>query len=140
MNDKWFLDTNLLVYAYDASDLRKQRIAQEWINKAIVEEKGALSAQVLSEFYVVVTQRIKSPLPQGEAKKIIEIFGALEVVEIDRALVDRSIGIHGRYRISYWDAMIVAAAERAGCAFVLSEDFNDGQEYEGIGVRNPFRE
>jgi len=64
MSDKWFLDTNLLVYVYDSHDPRKQTIAQDWIKESIRTGKGTLSAQVLSEFYGVVTQRIKIPLPQ----------------------------------------------------------------------------
>lgn len=140
MSDKWFLDTNLLVYAYDTRNSQKQIIAQDWIKKSIRMGRGVLSAQVLSEFYIVVTQRIKNFLSLTEAKKIIGLFDRLEVVEIDRPLVHHSIEIHQQYQISYWDAMIIAAAERAGCSIVLSEDLNDGQKYNGITARNPFRQ
>lgn len=140
MSDKWFLDTNLLVYAYDTQDRRKLTIAQEWVEKSIRTGKGVLSAQVLSEFFVVVTRRIKNPLPAGEAQECIHIFGRLEVVEIDRLLVHQSIDLHRQYRVSYWDAMIIAAAERAGCSKVLSEDLNEGQRYNAIEIQNPFRQ
>lgn len=139
MNDKWFLDTNLLVYAYDSHDLRKQSIAQDWIKESIRTGKGAISAQVLSEFYVVVTQRIRNPILPEDAQKCIQLFGGLEVVEIDRLLVYQAIDLHRQHRISYWDALIVAAAERAGCSKVLSEDLNEGQRYNSIEMQNPFR-
>ena len=140
MSDKWFLDTNLLVYAYDTQDRRKQAIAQEWVEKSIRAGNAAISAQVLSEFFVVVTQRIKNPIPAGEAQECIRIFSNLEVVEIDRLLVHTSIDLHRQYRISYWDAMIIAAAERAGCSKVLSEDLSEGQRYNAIEIQNPFRQ
>ena len=98
-----------------------------------------MSSQVLGEFFVVVTQRIKEPLSADEAMEIIEVLSVLPVAEIDLPLVKHAIETHKVYGISYWDSLIVAAAERTGCHKLVSEDLNDGQKYNGIVVENPFR-
>ena len=113
--------------------------AQASLKDGIQSENACLSTQVLGEFFVVVTQRIKKPLKVEEAQEIIKILSPLPVQEIDLALVNRAIETHHRYLISYWDSLILAAAERANCGSVLSEDLNDGQEYNGILVVNPFK-
>ena len=74
-----------------------------------------------------------------EAKKAIELFSNLLIQEIDLAMVERAIDTHKIYRISYWDALIVSAAERAGCKRILSEDLNDGQRYHSLTISNPFK-
>jgi len=133
-----FLDTNILVYAYDEHEPEKQIRAQTLLRKAIQEESAVLSVQVLGEFFVVVTRRIKEPLSASDAEKIIDTLSILLVAEIDLTLVKRAIATQTRYRISYWDSLIVAAAERAGCSTILSEDLNHGQKYNGVLVENPF--
>lgn len=138
MSDKLFIDTNILVYAYDSHEPDKQRTAQRLIKNAVVHESGVISAQVLNEFYVTVTKRIKTPLSTEEAKQIIHLFGVLETVDIDYMLVKRAIDTHEHYQVGYWDALIIAAAERAGCRSVVTEDLNDGQVYHGLIVENPF--
>jgi len=138
MSANTFLDTNILVYAYDEHEPEKQIRAQTLLRTAIQEESAVLSVQVLGEFFVVVTRRIKEPLSANDAEKIIDALSILPVVEIDLTLVKRAIATKTRYRISYWDLLIVAAAERAGCSTILSEDLNHGQEYNGVLVENPF--
>jgi len=138
MNDKVFLDSNILVYAYDKHDPEKQTKAQELLKKAIKEESAILSAQVLGEFFVVITRRIKEPLSINDAEKVIDILSVLPVAEIDLPLVKRAINTQKNYGISYWDSLIVATAEREGCEKILSEDLNDGQRYNGVLVENPF--
>jgi predicted nucleic acid-binding protein len=140
MRDKAFLDTNILVYAYDQHEPRKQRIAQELITDGLEKEKLFLSVQVLGEFFNVVTRHIPQPMTSDQAQEIITIISYLPVQEIDLAMVNRAIDTHKRYQISYWDALIVSAAERAGCALILTEDLSAGQAYRGIVVRNPFTE
>jgi len=140
MSDKAFLDTNILVYAYDEHEPRKQRKAQELIIDGIEQENLILSVQVLGEFFNVVTRHIPQPIPPGEAKEIIATISILPVQEIDLAMVNRAIDSHKMYQISYWDALIVSAAERAGCSLILSEDLSDGQAYHNMVVRNPFTE
>jgi predicted nucleic acid-binding protein len=139
MNDRVFLDTNILVYAYDSHNPTKQTIAQELLIKGLESESAVLSVQVLGEFFSVVTRQIKPPMSPEDAKMAIELFGNMITQEIDLAMVQRAIDTLQTYRISYWDALIVAAAERAHCKNILSEDLNDSQRYNGISVLNPFK-
>ena len=128
----------MLVYAYDRHDLTKHTRAQEIVQRGIENESAVLSVQVLGEFFNVVTKRIPNPLSPAEAEAVIDLVCILEVVEVDTDMVRQAIAIHGRYGIAYWDALIVAAAERAGCSRILSEDLNAGQAYHAIVVENPF--
>jgi predicted nucleic acid-binding protein len=139
MSDSVFLDSNILVYAYDKHDPEKQAKAQDLLRTAIKEESAVLSAQVLGEFFVVVTRRIKEPLSVDDAEKIIDILSFLPVAEIDLSLVRRAIDTQKEYGISYWDALIVAAAEHTGCGRILSEDLSDSKQYHGVLVENPFK-
>ena len=97
-----------------------------------------MSAQVLSEFFTVVTRRIPRPLSIREAEDAVNLVSILPVIEIDLLLVRGAVGIHRDYGITYWDSLIVAAAERAECLQIFSEDFNSGQSYNGIAAVNPF--
>ena len=138
MSDKVFLDSNIIVYAYDTHEPEKLVKAQSLLKSLIIQESAVVSSQVLGEFFVVVTQRIKEPLSADEAMEIIGVLSVLPVAEIDLSLVKHAIETHKVYGISYWDSLIVAAAERTGCRKLLSEDLNNGQEYNGIVVENPF--
>ena len=138
MNDRVFLDTNILVYAYDQHDPQKQTKAQGLLTTGIEQENLFLSVQVLGEFFNVVTRHIPKPMSSGEAKDIINTLRILPVQDIDRTMVKRAIDTHEMYQISYWDSLIVSAAERAGCGIILSEDLSDGQTYHNILVNNPF--
>ena len=138
MSDKVFLDTNILVYAYDDSHPKKQKQAQILLLKSIEEENGWISVQVLGEFFSVVTKKIQQTMSPEEAGNTIELFSIMHVVEIDAVMVGRAIGVVKQYRISYWDALIIAAAERSGCRMILTEDLNHGQIYNEIQAVNPF--
>lgn len=138
MNDKAFLDTNILVYAYDEYDPQKQKKAQALLTDGIGQENVVLSVQVLGEFFNVVTRHITQPMSPDEAQDIIATLSILSIQDIDLTMVNRAIDTHKMYQISYWDSLIVAAAERAECKSILSEDLNDGQTYHGIQVSNPF--
>lgn len=133
-----FLDTNVLVYAYDRHDTAKQSIAQEVLISGMREETAFLSTQVIGEFFTVVTRRIPAPLTIGEAREAIDLLSILPVAEIDFALTGRAIDTHERYGVGYWDSLIIAAAERTRCDRILSEDFSAGRTYRDIVVVNPF--
>ena len=105
MSDKVFIDSNIIVYAYDRHEPAKQTQAQAILTSAINEESAMLSVQVLGEFFVVVTRRIKNPLSVDEAEKIVNILAALPVSEIDLSLVRRAIETQKAYGISYWDSL-----------------------------------
>ena len=140
MSAKHFLDTNILVYAYDSHEPQKQTIAQSLLRKGIREESAVLSVQVLSEFFNAVTRRIPSPLSSDQGLETIRRFRIIPTVDLDVDLVERAINTHKQYQISYWDGLIIAAAERANCTKILSEDLNEGQTYNDIPVANPFRD
>jgi len=138
MNARQFLDTNVLVYAYDTGSPGKQDVARTLLREAFRNGNAVVSAQVLGEFFVTVTRRIPDPLTVGEAQEAVSALQGLPVVDVDGAMVDRAIDTLRQYQISYWDALILAAAERAECEAVLSEDLSAGQMYHGVRVGNPF--
>ena len=138
MPDRSFIDTNVLVYSYDSNDPEKQSRAQQVLASGIENETAVISTQVLGEFFNAVTRRIPNPLSVEEAEEVISLFTILPVIGIDVSMVRRAISTHRRYGIDYWDSLIIAAAERAGCTHVLSEDLNSGQPYHGVTVMNPF--
>jgi len=140
MSARVFLDTNILVYAYDKHEPQKQKKAQGLLIDGIEQENLLLSVQVLGEFFNAVTRYIPQPMSSDEAKEIIDALSIIPVQEIDLNMVNRAVDTHKTYRISYWDSLIVSAAERAGCTMIFSEDLSDGQTYHNILVRNPFNE
>ena len=139
MSDKVFFDSNILVYAYDTRDPNKQDQAQALLLKATQSQTAVLFAQVLGEFFVVVTRKIPQPMSSSEAAEVIAELGAWEVMPLDFSLVQRAIVTQQKYGTSYWDSLIISAAERAGCVRIYSEDLNNGQLYHGIEVQNPFQ-
>ena len=133
-----FVDTNVLLYAAStvAEEKAKARIALELLNS---KDLG-LSVQVLQEFYVQATRPGKlDRMNHGQAACLIESFLRFPVQETTVVLVKRSLDTKERFAISFWDATIVEAARLLGCSVVLSEDLNDGQDFEGVRVENPFR-
>lgn len=138
MASRDFFDSNVLIYAYDPRDPAKQLQAEGLLADATAARTGVISAQTLGEFFNTVTRRLPNPLPIELALEAIDRFAIMPVIELDLQLVRRAINTSGRYQISYWDALIVAAAERAGCTRILSEDLNSGQSYNGVLVVNPF--
>lgn len=132
-----FLDTNILIYAAlgKATEEAKRKAASE----LIASTQFGLSAQVLQEFYTVVTRKSARPLAPVQALEWIELLEVFPCVPIDASLVKRGAENSVRYRISYWDGAILAAAEALGAATLYSEDLNDGQNYGGVRVCNPFK-
>ena len=138
MSGRAFLDTNVLVYAVDGADVAKNTRAKALLRQSLLNEDGVVSGQILGEFFAVATRRLAVPLSVDEAQEVVDQLSALQVVGVDLPLVKRAIDLHKRYQVAYWDSLVVAAAERAQCARILSEDFNPGQEYVGIVAENPF--
>lgn len=138
MSDNRFFDTNVVFYAYDSSQPDRRTTAEALLHEAALDGTGTLSTQVLGEFFHATVIR-KGVLTADEAERAIGVLAALHVVDIERALVHVAIDYHRRYQLRYWDALIVAAAKRGGCVELLSEDLNDGQDYDGVRVRNPFK-
>ena len=132
-----FLDTNILVYAALNQDPRKHRLAALLVKDALQMNDGVLSVQVINEFTNILFKKTKRRA--DEIRKLIEIFSPLNRMDMTAVLVNDAIGIKDRYGIQYYDALIIAAAKQCGCDTILSEDFNDGQVYDGILCRNPFK-
>ena len=138
MTDRSFLDTNILVYAYDVRELIKQAHTQEVLKQGIENETAILSVQVIVEFFTVVTKRSPNRLSVEEAEEVLNLLSILPVIDLDFRMVRHAIAIHRQHGIAYWDALIVAAAHRAECTQILTEDINAGQSYNGVTVANPF--
>ncbi len=132
-----FLDTNVLVYAYDPSDPRKQQIARNLVRRAVAGEIGA-SSQVLGEFAATLLHKLKPAAKPEDVMALVDTLGPIKLVPIDGDVVLRAVQVRAQYGVHFYDGMIVAAAERGGCQKIWSEDLNAGQEYFGIAIENPF--
>lgn len=137
-SDLRFVDTNVLVYAHDLDAGDKRERARALIRELWESGRGALSVQVLQEFFVTVTSRIPAPLDADEAARAVEDFALWSLHAPDAGDVLDAIAIHRRYDISFWDAMILNSASKLGCQTVYSEDLNAGQLYGDVRVVNPF--
>ena len=136
--EKYFIDTNVLVYAHDIQDARKQSKAQKVIFDGLRLGTAVISTQVLIEFFVTITQKIEKPLSVVKAKKEIILLSNLEIIEVDAPMITRAIDIKKKWRLSYWDSLILSAAERGQCSKLYSEDFSDGRNYDSVRVCNIF--
>lgn len=132
-----FVDTNILVYAHDASAQEKHVRARELLRRLWDEGGGGLSIQVLQEFYVTVTRKVARPLAPSTAAEIIGDLAAWSVHSPTAEDIQDAIRLQQRYGLSFWDAMILTSARALGCSIVWSEDLNAGQRYDDVQVDNP---
>ena len=132
-----FLDTNVLVYAYDPSDPGKQRVAQDLVRRALAGEMMA-STQVLAEFAATLLHKISPAARPEDVVALLEVLAPMHLVIPDGDMIRRAVEAGASYGVHFYDGMIVAAAERGGCSRIWSEDLNAGQKYFGIAVENPF--
>ena len=133
-----FVDTNVLVYAFDKGDSPKKQIAQRLLNELMQEDRLRLSTQVLQELFVTLTQKVSRPCSAETALAVLEDLAAWPLTVIDYAAIRAAVGLGRQSKLSFWDALIVVAAARSGAAVLYTEDLNDGQEILGIRVLNPF--
>lgn len=138
MTPRTFVDTNIAVYAvdFDEQEREKQQVAAALL--ADDPDQLVVSAQVLQEFYVVVTRKLKHPMTQEQAKAAAESLAQLDVVSIDAQVALAAIDTSREAQVSLRDALIIEAAHLAGCEQVLTEDLTDGQVIRGVQVHNPF--
>jgi predicted nucleic acid-binding protein len=134
-----FVDTNVLVYARDASDPQKQAIAAAWMEHLWSSSIGRLSLQVLQEYYVTVTRKLDPGLRVDEARADVRDLAAWRPVRIDETIVEAAWHLEDRFRLSFWDSLIVATAQAAGCELLLTEDLQHDLEIDGLRVADPFR-
>ena len=133
-----FVDTNVLVYARDPRDPPKQSVARDWIRLLWDENRGRMSAHVLSEFYDVVTRKLRPQVSHDEAWEEVQSYLSWNPQPINTEVLTRAREVERRHRWSWWDCLVVAAARAQNCVLLLSEDLHDGAEYDGVIVRNPF--
>lgn len=139
MSDRVFVDTNILVYAHDVDAGRKHDVARALVEERWASRDGILSTQVLQEFYVGITRKIPKPLSRRLAREMVRSYSAWEIEPIGVSHVLRASRIEERYRLSFWDALIIAAAKAAKASRLLSEDLQGGQRVDGVAIENPFR-
>ncbi|MEJ2054568.1 MAG: PIN domain-containing protein [Calditrichaceae bacterium] len=139
MSDKFFIDTNIIVYANDASSVLKNQIAKNIILSGIHNDNIVISAQVLSEFYVTVTRKIKKTLKPEIALQEIELLRSVEIIEIDYDLIIQAIELSLKFQLSYWDSLIIATALNSKCSILYTEDLSHNQIIEGLRIVDPFR-
>ena len=133
-----FVDTNVFVYRHDLSDPVKQELAQQWIELLVHTRKGRLSYQVLQELSATLTRTRGPSFRPSEAREIVEALAAWQPVQIDLFVLQRAWAVQERYRISWWDSLIVAAAQASACRILLTEDLQDAQVFDGVRIVNPF--
>jgi len=136
--DKTFVDTNIIIYAYDVTAGAKHQIAKRILTELWESGLGVLSTQILQEFFVNVVQKIPKPIEIDHAEYIIKDFLTWEVIINDGASVLDAITICKKYRYSFWDSLIIDAAIKSGAKIILTEDLAEGQVIEGLQILNPF--
>jgi len=136
--DKIFVDTNILVYGHDVDAGQKHQIAQGLLFDLWNTRTGVLSIQVLQEFYVTLTRKLVHPLSAKEARNIIRNYLTWHIEINDSLSVLNASQIEENYKVSFWDALIIAAASKANVSKILTEDLNAGQIIDGILIENPF--
>jgi len=133
-----FVDTNVLVYARDASEAEKQPLAEAWMRRLWQERSGRLSFQVLHDFYVRVTGKLDPGLEPAEARKEVRTLLAWQPISMDHRVLEGAWSVQDRYQLAWWDSLIVAAARAAGCRYLLTEDLQQGQVLEDLTILSPF--
>ena len=133
-----FVDADVLIHAVDARDMDKRARAAEWMARLWSERSGRTSMQVLAEYYVTVTRRLRPPVSTDDAWNDVKSLLAWQPQSFDAALLQRARGIELRHRLNWWDSMMVAAAQLQDCAVLLTEGLPDGAAFGSVTVRSPF--
>lgn len=135
----YFVDTDVLVYARDSSEPEKQKRAHAWLESLWRNQSGQLSFQVLQEYYVTVTQKLEPGLSTNDARDDVRAFYAWQPRVIDRTVIASAWDVQDRFGLSWWDSVIVAAAQVCDCDHLLTEDLPHQQNLDGLMVVDPFR-
>jgi predicted nucleic acid-binding protein len=138
-DERTFVDTNVLLYAYDVGAGDKRGRAAELIRGLWRSRTGVLSTQVLQEFYVNATRKLPAPLDRQAAANVLRTYAAWPVHGVTHADVLEAVRVEGEHHLSFWDALIVVAAARSGARRLATEDLNHDQVIEGVRIENPFR-
>ena len=140
MNGRAFVDTNVFVYLFDQDAAAKQAIARQILEAEGPPGRIVLSTQVLQEFYVSVTRKLGQPLSESDGAEATRDLCAFDVVDVDKEMVLRSMILSRAERLSFWDALIIEAAQIRRCDRLLTEDLQDGRQFGSLSITNPFRD
>ena len=132
-----FFDTNVLIYSVDTSETGKYELAADLVEKHLVRENGAISVQVLREFYTV-SRKLDNPLSDEQAREMVRRFTTFRVLSEDAGTVLKAVRRHQEMSLSFWDALIVEAALKSGADRLFTEDMQHEQVIEGMRIENPF--
>lgn len=138
MSDKFFVDTNIFVYSRDASEPEKQGQAMAWLQQLWQSRKGRLSFQVLQEYYSTVTTKLQPGMEQKSAREDVQSLFSWRPIQVGVEVIEGAWFVQDRYKLSWWDALIVSAAQFGECAYLLTEDLQDGLRLGDVLVVNPF--
>jgi predicted nucleic acid-binding protein len=138
VGDLTFVDTNVLVYAHDRSETRKQPLAQALLEGLWAARTGTLSTQILQEFYVVATRKFSPPMGRGAAREIVALYATWPLVQVDLPLILTASQLEERHKLSFWDGLVIEAARRAGATRIVTEDLQGGRLFGGVRIENPF--
>jgi predicted nucleic acid-binding protein len=134
-----FVDTNVLLYAFDDREPAKRDAARGWLAQLWAARKGRLSNQVLHEFYWNARKKFPSQLSAGDARAEVRRYQLWQPWQTDHATVESAWALESRWGLSYWDALMVAAAQQQGCTHLLTEDLQHGQQIDSLRIVNPFQ-
>ena len=137
--DLTFVDTNILVYAHDASESHKQPIAEALLTELWRQGTGVLSTQVLQEFYVVATRKYDPAMSRDLARRLVAHYANWRVIGVDLPLIVSASELEEMHSLSFWDALVVEAARRAGATRLATEDMQDGREFGDLRIHDPFK-
>lgn len=136
MTEKFFIDTNILIYTIDNHYPKKKKICRKLLAKLFEDNSGIISTQVLQEFYYIAVNKLKSdPMI---IKELLKSFEDFEIIQVNTTIIHNAIDCSVANKISFWDALIISAAESANCNKLFSEDLNSGQIINGVEIVNPF--
>jgi predicted nucleic acid-binding protein len=138
MSDKMFVDTNVLVYAHDVDAGGRHEVAVRLVAELWETRRAVISTQVLQEFYVNATRKIPSPLPRGTARRIVKTYAVWQTELVGPPEILLASELEEQHRLSFWDALIVAAALKGGASTILTEDMSPGRSISGVRIENPF--
>ncbi len=138
MSDRTFVDTNVLVYAHDVDAGARHAVASRLVAELWEAREAVISTQVLQEFYVNATRKIPTPLPRSTAREIVRTYAAWQVEPIGAPEILLASELEEQHQLSFWDALIVAAAVKGGASRILTEDLSPGRSIAGVRIENPF--
>ncbi len=137
MSDKYFVDTNILMYAHDTAAGEKHQRAKALVEELWTTRAGVVSTQVLQELTVNLRRKTKKPLDVKATRDIVSDYLAWQVVVNSGESILEALDLETRYQVSFWDALVIQAAHAAGAEILYSEDLSDGQRYGTVVVKNP---